>query len=273
MAADNSVTLLDSGTADAAKRGTFHLFSELPTEIRIQIWQSSFVPRRVKLRTHAYRPRLDPRSTCGLLLVNNEAHSIFVEHYTKCLNDHGIQGIYINFSLDTLCINSGEKGLRKLLEQYPKAMRQVQWLDMRPNDQGRDVDWTTRGLQDMTSLRLLTFRWSHPDERKNDDSCWIYNIFRTASSMREVFKKRQEDTGEAPPVLAAFLTPCKIVEFWMKSHEFHAEHCKVNLKEPSRLTWDRFEIDMSKRWRESWPGREEGREGCTRKFWLATELE
>jgi hypothetical protein len=167
---DEALQGLDLSTMEKAIKD-FPFFPQLPTELRIQIWETTFVPRRIMLRSHSDRPHLDP-SIGALLLVNNEAHQVLVENYTLSFHEHGLTGIYINFSIDTLFLNSSNKALRLLLKQYPKTMARIQWLDLRPcAHQLRNTN-----LSSMTSLQLLTVRW-HLGQ--NSSTTWTCTALRT----------------------------------------------------------------------------------------------
>ncbi|KUJ11571.1 uncharacterized protein LY89DRAFT_227519 [Mollisia scopiformis] len=244
---------------------TFHRFSELPAELRIEIFQLSYIPRRIKLRKHSSRPKLAPRSSCALLLVSHEAHSIFIESYTRCLYEHGLPSQYINFAIDTLCINSGDKGLRNLIKQYPKTMEKVQWLDVRPSDRTGRVDWTACKVQDMTSLRLLTLRWSDLEGELVSGYFFSEPLVETIFGLRRAFLARQSETGQALPVIAALCGPG---EQTRGSVIRGAGDLGLALKAPSAVTWERFEVDMSPVWRKNWPGREK----YTSRKWLAEEF-
>jgi hypothetical protein len=139
-------------------------FSDLPAELLIQIYESLFVPRRIILKQHSHRPPLSPRSPAALLLVNTAARQIFLSHHTLSFHEHGLKGIYINYSKDTLCLtNGGLRALKKLLRQYPNAMQRVRWLEIPPHapNHGSDVRDLELGL--MSSLRVLTVRWGWED--------------------------------------------------------------------------------------------------------------
>jgi 2EXR family len=105
-------------------------FSQLPAELRIQIWESTFVSRRIMLKRHSHRPRLT-NIEGTLLIVNRETRRIFLEHYTLAFDRPGQPGIYINHSLDKLFLNCNIKSLRLLLKQFPATMRQIQRLEIR----------------------------------------------------------------------------------------------------------------------------------------------
>ncbi len=106
------------------------LFAGLPPELRVKIWRATFEPRKVVLKRHSHRPRLDIR-TGALLLMKKETHQIFLDHYTVIFNEYGLPGIYFNHSLDTLSLDGHIKILRLLIKQYPKIMQRIERLETR----------------------------------------------------------------------------------------------------------------------------------------------
>ena len=115
---------LASTTENATEK--FSLFPGLPPELRIKIWEATFSPRVIMLKRHSDRPRLE-YLTGALLLVNHEAHRVFSQYYTFAFDAYGLRGIYIDFALDTLFLNSHSKALRLLLKQYPTTMGRIKW--------------------------------------------------------------------------------------------------------------------------------------------------
>src|SRR6187402_1931194 len=80
-----AISCLGLSTDSIGSIESFTLFPQVPAELRIKIWQASFIPRRIILQRVASRPRLDIRSSAALLLVNNEAHQVFIRNYPMCL--------------------------------------------------------------------------------------------------------------------------------------------------------------------------------------------
>lgn len=181
----------------------FPFFPQLPAELRIKIWEATFVPRRIILKSHSARPRLDP-STGALLLVNNEAHRVFVENYTLSFHENGLRGIYINFSIDTLFLNSSMKALRRLLKQYPKTMGRIQWLDLRPSGHPfEDIKLST-----MTSLQLLTVRWRIGTEiQYHMSSASPSHIVMTLRNLGSALGRSDQYTSRKLPTLCAIFPP------------------------------------------------------------------
>ncbi|KAH8652304.1 hypothetical protein BX600DRAFT_441194 [Xylariales sp. PMI_506] len=102
--------------------GAFHLFPQLPPELRIKIWQHSFEPRVLEVhsrRTH-YAEMQSPRwhSSCGnpaALSVDVEARTEALLHYQVALplGGEGERLLYLDLESDTLVI-LGELDYRRL---------------------------------------------------------------------------------------------------------------------------------------------------------------
>jgi 2EXR family len=262
---------LDLSTTEKALQD-FPFFPQLPAEIRIQIWEATFVPRRIMLRSHSDRPLLDPLIG-ALLLVNNEAHRVFVENYTLSFHEHGLRGIYINFSIDTLFLNSSTKALRLLLKQYPKTMTRIQWLDLRPC--AHQLGNTK--LSSMTSLQLLTVRWQFGTEfQYHMDMHCAENLVRpTLTNLRSALGRSDQYTSRKLPTLCAIFPPNQETsdEYTLRillSTTLRSELGRYFvLREPSPITWARFEMDMNPEWKSIYPGRQNALDIG----WFAYELE
>lgn len=67
------------------------------------------------------------------------------------------------------------------------------------------------------------------------------------------FLTREHDTKLAPPVIVAVCGP---FNYDILSLSIETLNRGLVLRAPSPPTWERFELDMSKKMRKSWPGRE-----------------
>ncbi|KAI0538346.1 hypothetical protein GGR58DRAFT_526461 [Xylaria digitata] len=110
------------------QRGVFHLFGQLPTELRLQIWAHTWKPRTISLyaidRDHFLLPggkNLLPASA----YVNRESRSETLRHYKRCFSHPDKTDFrWFNFRLDTLCLAASWP----LLNIDPNDLRQVQRL-------------------------------------------------------------------------------------------------------------------------------------------------
>ncbi|KAI0805026.1 hypothetical protein GGR55DRAFT_293963 [Xylaria sp. FL0064] len=107
----------------------FHLFGQLPTELRLKIWTHSWAPRTVSLylvdADHFLRPgdrNLLPASG----YVNSESRSETLRHYKRSFVHPDKTGFrWFNFDLDILCLATSWPFLDDL---DPRDLRQVQRL-------------------------------------------------------------------------------------------------------------------------------------------------
>ncbi|KAN0102895.1 hypothetical protein V8E51_011208 [Hyaloscypha variabilis] len=134
------------------------IFAGLPPELRVAIWRATFEPRKVVLKRHSHRPRLDIK-TGALLLLNKETHQIFLDHYTLILNEYGLPGIYFNHSLDTLSLDGHIKILRLLIKQYPKTMQRIERLETRNCLQLCEPSFGNIEFDSMPSLQSFAVKW------------------------------------------------------------------------------------------------------------------
>jgi hypothetical protein len=101
------------------KAPVFHLFPNLPMEIRLQIWESSLVPRVHELHPCAklYNERMTFRSnsaqTPAIFHASSESRKVALRNYelmqydpTRGLSGKGILRFYFNPVQDTLLLNS-----------------------------------------------------------------------------------------------------------------------------------------------------------------------
>jgi len=139
---------------------TFTLFPKLPAELRVKVWEFSFVPHRVIMMGAGHRPQRS-QITGAHLLVNFEARQVFLEHYARCFHNLGQKAVYFNFSIDTLCVQSALKGLQKLVKQYPEAMSQIQWIDVKAQTRdSTNPEWSRMNLSALTACKKITVRFN-----------------------------------------------------------------------------------------------------------------
>jgi hypothetical protein len=245
----------------------FALFPQLPAEIRIQVWESSFVPRRIILKRHSSRPPLGLRSSCALLLVNNEAYRVFIQNYALCFRYLGLKGIYINYLLDALVFGQGLHGLKKMLQQYPRVMQRIQWLDIPPNGHSRTFDWGGWGLEPMSSLKLVTVRLnSDPRDYDTWTRSHMANIDDIQPTIQHLSNAIQFTRGLVLPKIAVLFThhpPREDIRICNKLRRY------FDLKDPSASTWDRFEVGLLELWEAGWSLRGY----ASNNSWIAYEVE
>jgi hypothetical protein len=160
----------------------FHIFSNLPIELRVKIWIFAHPGPRSVFVTLGNRspgshqlprtpPPLWPRRDLAHLFINHESRGIFLEHYT-CIFTHADNhkprgrgaGSYFNYKKDSLCVTSGLRGLRYLLQVFPQDMIKVQYLDINTDTHAiisaNSFSWGeyTLKLSDLPDLKLVTLR-------------------------------------------------------------------------------------------------------------------
>jgi hypothetical protein len=241
----------------------FTLFPRLPAELRIKIWKNTFIPRRIVLDRHTDRPRLDP-SAGALLLVNNEAHEVFVENYALAFHGHGLRGIYINYSIDILFLNTSIKALKLLLKQHPTTMSRIQWLDIRPCVHRHEYPFAEINLSTMASLQLLTVRWACSTGRQYNIGYRSHVITTTLVRLRAALGQTNQYTSRKLPILGTIFvigSPRSYLSFaeyaLLTRLRSEVERYFV-LREPSPSTWERFEVDMCEELKLRYPGRLDG---------------
>lgn len=153
----------------------FDSFPLLPTEIRLKIWSFAHPgPRSVIITfgNHSKRShRSQPENCLAHLFVNHEARAMFLEHYPRIFSyspsnrPRGRGGwSYFNFEKDSLCVASGLKGVRYLLQRFPDEMLKVRYLDINVDTHaihaGRLFSWDGSRLKltDLPELKLVTLR-------------------------------------------------------------------------------------------------------------------
>ncbi|KAI1369744.1 hypothetical protein F5Y08DRAFT_477 [Xylaria arbuscula] len=109
----------------------FHLFGELPTELRLEIWAHTWEPRTVSIYPINENYFLLPEGKNQLpasAYVNSESRSETLRHYKRCFAHHNKSDFrWFNFRLDTLCVAAGPVfGFLKHLD--PGDLRQLQRL-------------------------------------------------------------------------------------------------------------------------------------------------
>lgn len=263
----------DSRPSFEEKQGgrTFAQFPHLPTELRLKIWEFSFVPRRVYMIRNTGHPDLDPRSG-ALLLVNRESHAVFLSKYTRCFADGGRDGLYFNFTLDTFVYSTKAESLRRLFERCPADTARIRWLELHPyiGIEGSHALDMTR----LSSLRLIYFlsdpqrTWKgRSDELPTRHDRAILKL----SRIIKLFAWRVRNLEFAPkPKFVAIFSPDDT-----NCEQFTAAVTKPahmispsNLKELSEEAMAKIESCMPDDWIAAWPGRTHAVE----KGWFAHEI-
>ncbi|KAK8035640.1 hypothetical protein PG993_010635 [Apiospora rasikravindrae] len=162
--------------AQAKGPQTFHMFGQLPPELRIKIWQEAMpAARTVVVESPFSRRREAPTSLDGvltrrndgetwhsntqipaLLHVNSEARHEALKHYTLALGtgDYAPR-IYVDFSRDTLFFGQAElKPECSSLWGSTRDLARVQRLAVVPEGAWRVLRW---GQVDLNSLQKMTF--------------------------------------------------------------------------------------------------------------------
>ena len=257
--------------SEGQKESRFTLFTFLPTEIRLKIWQHSFLPRRVDLARHSSQPALDKQSG-ALLLVNREANQVFLETYALCFLDGGLDGIYFNYALDTLCLTM--EFLRPLVDEYPGQMAKVQCLEILP--QGlNSPEWIPDELKKMPSLRLITIRSSSGYEWEPWQGLERFEVQRRLYKIWDILDLLGNSLRQLPPnqrpTLSTIFSPLEVDlgQLLFVCETTADVEGLLSLKEPSNETEDSFETDIPKRWLSIWPGRNHLKENG----WFAYEVE
>lgn len=155
---------------------TFHMFGELPPELRIKIWQEAMpAARTVAVQSPFSRRRDAPTSLDGvlttyddaetwhsntqipaLLHVNSEARHEALKHYTLALGvgDYAPR-IYVDFSRDTLFFGQAElKPECSSLWGSTRDLTRAQRLAVVPEGAWRVLRW---GKVDLNSLQKMIF--------------------------------------------------------------------------------------------------------------------
>jgi len=252
----------------------FTSFTSLPIELRLKIWRSCFVPRRVRLGRNVNDPVIDIRSFGALLLVNREANVVFHEAYPLLFETGCYDGIYFNFALDTLCFGSALISmLRVLVKEYPETMAEIQRIEAQPSDSY--VQDFSDELKMMPSLQLITVRWQDGTEWKRwGDSWWIIDSLRNRvnNTVGTLSHSLRILSHNPKPTLAAFFPPREVMAAQLSPlcHPTGPGRLSLlNLKAPSEETIKEAEVDMPQEWRECWPDSGD----LAEHGWIACEVE
>ncbi|KAF4629653.1 hypothetical protein G7Y89_g8496 [Cudoniella acicularis] len=119
-------------------------FSDLPAELRQMIWTYAHSPRDIIISLPRFQSKktyasplgyVTMTSPCAHLLVNHEARATFLAHYLRLFKNYPKgKGWYFNPEKDTLCLRSGRRGLKDLLEKYFEDMKKIRYLDIHPDN-------------------------------------------------------------------------------------------------------------------------------------------
>jgi hypothetical protein len=235
----------------------FLFFPQLPAELRIQIWEATFSPRRIILRRHSHRPVLD-RAAGALLLVNNETHRVFVEHYTLSFHQYGLRGLYINHSLDTLSLNCNIKALRLLLKQYPSTMRRIQRLETRNCSHLWEASFGDIDFSIMSSLLSFTVRW-RPKIESEYESFIAFGQFEymeeTLTNARNALARGNQYTSPQLPQLFATISGEDM--YWKSAVEKKELTVRFAIREATPSNWKIFEAVVPEGWKRKYPDEKE----------------
>jgi hypothetical protein len=115
------------------------------------------------------------RISGAFLLVNFEARQIFLENYTRCFRDTDQKAMYLNFSVDSLCVKSILEGLQNMATTYAGVMNRFKWIEVEALDSDRDVDesrfhWSSMNLQAFSACKLIIIR-----STRDTPSSWSNN--------------------------------------------------------------------------------------------------
>ncbi|TGJ88613.1 hypothetical protein E0Z10_g170 [Xylaria hypoxylon] len=111
------------------RKQMFHLFGQLPTELRLEIWAQTWEPRSLSIYPIDDDHFLCPGGRNRLpasAYVNSESRSETLRHYKRRLAHRDKTDFrWFNFHLDTLCLGGDSWFLDKL---DPRDLRQLQRL-------------------------------------------------------------------------------------------------------------------------------------------------
>jgi hypothetical protein len=252
----------------------FTLFTSLPTELRLKIWNLCFVPRRVGLARHVNSPVIDIRSCGALLLVNREANAVFHEAYSYCFDTGCSDGIYFNFALDTLCFGSALISMMRILvEDYPEIVAKIQRIEVEPFD--NSVEDLSNELKNMASLLFIIVRWQDATEWNYwEDNWWTFDslLTRVNNTVGLLKHSLRLLPRSQRPILAAFFSPneVKAAKLLPLCHPASPGSLSLlNLRAPSNATIDAVEFEMPQEWWDHWPKSNNFAEHG----WIACEVE
>lgn len=256
----DAVTREFSAMSDSppASRGTltqFTCFQELPVELRLTIWEMTFVAQIIDM---TMGPRIRARRPSALLnLVNKEAHGVFLSNYTRCFRGDDSEphclrrsrGVLINFKLDALAIY-GTGRLFQILNTHPEQMGWLQWLDihlMAP------LPFKYSPKHDMSllhSLRLVTL-CKRPSKRPVGPLEMMF-----VSRILDIFDGPRKPEGtKLPPnaKLALFLAPHHFEKDGMDDFKRTMSMAGRKFEQPSTMTYNRWSDTKLSSCGKTWP--------------------
>ncbi|KAK6849159.1 hypothetical protein PG995_012992 [Apiospora arundinis] len=196
---------------------TFHLFGELPPELRIKIWQEAMpAARTVAVQSPFSRRRDAPTSLDGvlnnyddtetwhsntqipaLLHVNSEARHEALKHYTLALGVGDFAPrIYVDFARDTLFFGQAElKPECSSMWGSTRDLTRVQRLAVVPEGAWRVLRW---GKVDLNSLQKMIFVYDTDKLHLGPAPQLVEDV--PEDELEEIIK-RIEDADEEPLAL------------------------------------------------------------------------
>jgi hypothetical protein len=157
----------------------------------------------------------------------------------------GLKRIYINYALDTLVLAEGLHSLKKMLQQYPRIMRRIQWLDISPNRHSWKFSWGDMDPEPMSSLRLVTITLNTGDWREAHPGEWhsvLHNTPPTIQHLDHMFHFGSEPNSSKLGLLFARRP-------WTNNTVIYDKLGRnFNLMDPSASLRERFEIRLPELW-------------------------
>jgi hypothetical protein len=167
---------------------TFHRFSRLPTELRLQIWLYSMVPRIADWPAGELNPYNGPPVPIPLLLVNREARNAILPFYPKLFSSNDpmfpSDGVMFNGEIDVLHVQSDD--LDALGDIASADLLQLQYLAVynandisglyyqSTSDQVNDLPWYYDS-EDQIIVRSCSELLQKPEKTRNIRK--IYHCF------------------------------------------------------------------------------------------------
>lgn len=150
----------DCAMADVVTTVTRREFVLLPPEIRLEIWRLAFVPRRLvlELECNAGPEHEHPDRSLAFALTNRESYAILKQKYTQCPHEYTGMTLYIDKTVDTLCLPASFAHLRLLLEIQSPVLDGLRYLDIRPGSNWFFEDLRPSDKRILSNLRLITVR-------------------------------------------------------------------------------------------------------------------
>jgi hypothetical protein len=140
---------------------------------------------------------------------SKESRKIFLENYTLSFHEHGLLGIYINHSLDTLSLNCDIKGRRLLLKQYPNTMGRIQRLETRSCTKYYKATYDDIEFLSVPSLQSFAVRWCPRYESTYRDFIEFHLravVVETLSNARNALGRSHQFTSGHVPQLFAIVS-------------------------------------------------------------------